>query len=66
MLEVQRHQATDALAATVLDGFGEVRALFMGVRNIVAVDGTAQDLRAVLAEPAAGDEALQGWGMRCS
>ncbi|MNI22908.1 hypothetical protein D3C73_764730 [compost metagenome] len=59
LLEVQRHQAADALAATVFDGFGEVRTLFVGAGDFMAVDGAAQDLCAVLADPAAGDEALQ-------
>ncbi|MNR37255.1 hypothetical protein D3C85_1552580 [compost metagenome] len=65
LLEVQRHQAADALATAVLDGFGEVRALFMGVRNLVSVDGAAQHLCAVLADPATGDKTLQGRGMQC-
>ncbi|MNF94367.1 hypothetical protein D3C84_770770 [compost metagenome] len=65
LLEVQRHQAADALATAVLDGFGEVRTLFVGAGDFMAVDGAAQDLRAVLADPATGDEALQGGGMQC-
>ncbi|MNJ77085.1 hypothetical protein D3C77_745020 [compost metagenome] len=36
----------------------------MAVRQYVPVQGAAQRLRAMLAEPAAGDEALQGWGNR--
>jgi hypothetical protein len=53
------------LAATVFDGFCEVRALFMGTEDFMAVEGAAQDLCAVLADPATGDEALQGRGMQC-
>ena len=64
LLEVQRHQSADALAATVLDGFGEVRTLFVGARNLVAIDGAAQHLGTVLADPATGDETLQGRGVR--
>ncbi|MNY13779.1 hypothetical protein D3C86_1469300 [compost metagenome] len=64
LLEIQRHQAADTLATAVLDGFGEVRALFMGAGDFMAVDGAAQDLRAVLADPATGDETLQGRGVR--
>ena len=65
LLEVQRHQAADALATTVFDGFGEVRALFVGAGDFMAVDGAAQHLCAVLADPATGDETLQGRGMQC-
>ena len=64
LLEIQRHQPADALAPTVLDGFGEVRTLFVGACDLVAVDGTAQHLGTVLADPATGDETLQGRGVR--
>ncbi len=65
LLEVQRHQAADALATAVFDGLGEVRALLMGAGDFMAVDGAAQHLCALLADPATGDETLQGRGMQC-
>ena len=65
LLEVQRHQAADTLATAMFDGFGEVRAFFVGTGDFMAVDSAAQHLGAVLADPAAGDETLQGGGVQC-
>ena len=64
LLKVEGLQGADALMATVLDGFGKVQALLVGARQFVAVDGTAQHLSAVLADPAASDKTLQGRGVR--
>ncbi|MNJ26625.1 hypothetical protein D3C77_211140 [compost metagenome] len=60
LLEVHRHQFGDAALAGMGDGFGEVQHFFMGARQRLAVDRAAQRLGAVLADPAAADEALQG------
>jgi len=40
------------------------RPWFVGARDLMTVNGAAQHLGTVLADPAAGDEALQGMGVR--
>ncbi|MNH42190.1 hypothetical protein D3C79_1038400 [compost metagenome] len=64
MLEVHGHEGLQALSAGMLDGLGKVRALLVAVTDDMAVQGTAQRRGAVLADPAAGNEALQGRGSR--
>ncbi|MND20561.1 hypothetical protein D3C80_108940 [compost metagenome] len=64
LLEVHGHQRGQATGAGKVHGFGEVRALFVAVGQNVTVQGATQGLGAVLAKPAAGDEALQGRGGR--
>ncbi|MCY1432611.1 hypothetical protein D9M71_486140 [compost metagenome] len=64
LLEIHAHQCGKAAGAGIVHGFGEVRAFFVAVGKHVAIEGTAQGLGAVLADPAAGDEALQGRGGR--
>src|SRR5262249_50705142 len=60
LLEVQREERLQSGAARMREGFGEVD--LFGVRGCdgPAVDGAVQGLRGALAEPAAGDEALEG------
>ncbi|MNE55584.1 hypothetical protein D3C80_1504320 [compost metagenome] len=64
LLEIHAHQRGKTACTRVVHSFGEVRALFMAVGQYVAVEGAAQGLGAVLAKPAAGDEALQSRGGR--
>lgn len=64
LLEVHGHEGGQATGAGEVHGFGEIRALFMAVGQNVTVQGAAQGLGAVLADPATGNEALQGWGVR--
>ncbi|MCY1535096.1 hypothetical protein D9M68_704870 [compost metagenome] len=63
LLEVHRHQFGEAALAGVGHRLGEVQGFLVGARQGVAVDGAAQCLGAVLADPAAADEALQGGGV---
>ncbi|OIQ71924.1 hypothetical protein GALL_464550 [mine drainage metagenome] len=59
LLEVQRQQRRHA-ASTEIDGLAEVDRLGVGVGDDVAVDRAAQRGGGVGAEPALGDQALQG------
>jgi hypothetical protein len=62
LLEVQLQQRRQAHAARVVQRLGEVDRLGVGGRHRAAVDGAAQGLGGRLADPAAGDVALQqGW-----
>ncbi|MND86812.1 hypothetical protein D3C80_787920 [compost metagenome] len=63
LLEVHGHEAGDAALAAELDGFGEVQGFLVGAEEGAAIDGTAHCLGALLADPAAGDEALQRGGV---
>jgi len=63
LLEIQRQQRLLTLCSTVLQGFGEVQSLFMGVGDWPTIQGTAQLLRSVLADPAAAYETLQDRGI---
>ena len=62
LLEVQRQQRRAADAAGMVRGGGEVRRLGVRGGHGAAVDGAAQGLRRLAAEPGAGDVALQGGG----
>lgn len=60
LLEVHGQERGQAALAGVGHGFGEVRGLFVGACHELAVQCATQRLGAVLADPAAADETLQG------
>jgi len=62
LLKVQRVEALVADTAAVVNGLGEVRGFLVGTGQGLAIERTAQGLRAMLADPAAGDEGLQDGG----
>ncbi|MCY1291820.1 hypothetical protein D9M70_410230 [compost metagenome] len=63
LLEVHGHEAGDTALAAMFDGFGEVQGFLVGAEEGAAVDGAAQCLGTMLADPAAADEALQRGGV---
>ncbi|MNP52828.1 hypothetical protein D3C76_1472480 [compost metagenome] len=63
LLEVHCHQCSDTLFAGIGNGFGEVEGFLVGEGERLAIDCAAQCLGAMAADPAAGDEALQGRGV---
>ncbi|MNS97256.1 hypothetical protein D3C72_1315820 [compost metagenome] len=60
LLEVQRHQARHARFARIGDGFVEVDLFRMRVIDDAVVQGAVQGHGGAFAQPAAGDQALQG------
>ena len=62
LLKIELEQIGQAHAAGVVHGVGKVDGLGMGLVNRLAVEGAAQVLRALLADPLATDETLQDLG----
>ena len=68
LLEIQRQQARQAHAAGVVHRLAKVERFSMGVGHGLAIDGAAQGLGRLRADPAAADETLEksghvwGWG----
>jgi hypothetical protein len=60
LLEIQRHQARHARLARIRDGFVEVDLFRVRMIDDAVVQGAVQGHGGAFAQPAAGDQALQG------